>query len=219
MSGGGSDMQAKLKRRGLLLVLSSPSGAGKTSIARKLLETEESLQLSISATTRTRRDAEIDGRDYHFVDEARFQEMIKADAFLEYARVFDHHYGTPNAEVMTMLEDGVDVLLDIDWQGKQQVAERGGDDLVSVFILPPSREALVERLRTRAQDSDEVIANRMRESSSEISHYPEYDYVIINEDFEEAVQKVADILAVERLRRKRQTGIDSFVGTLLDDGE
>ena len=216
-----SDSDAELNemspaRRGILLALSSPSGAGKTSITRRLLEREKGLALSISATTRPPRDAERDGRDYHFVDEAKFNEMVSEDAFLEHAKVFDHQYGTPRAHVMRELESGVDVLLDIDWQGRDQVAMSAAFDLVSVFILPPSREALAQRLRTRAQDSDEVIANRMRKSSGEICHYTDYDYVVVNDDFETSVNEVAAILAAERLRLVRMLGIEAFVETLLD---
>lgn len=205
------------RRRGILLALSSPSGAGKTSIARRLLETEAGLELSISATTRQPRAAETDGRDYHFVKQARFDQMVEQDEFLEHARVFDHLYGTPVAEVMAKLEGGIDVLLDIDWQGRQQVASRVKEDLVSVFILPPSRQALLERLRSRGQDSSEVIASRMRNSSGEISHYLEYDYVVINDRFDASVERVRAILLAERLRRHRQRGIEAFVEALIDD--
>ena len=204
-------------RRGLMLVLSSPSGAGKTSIARRLLEEDENLTLSVSATTRAPRPNEVDGRDYHFVDQAHFDGMVSEDAFLEYATVFEHSYGTPKADVMSALEQGRDVLFDIDWQGTQQVANAARTDLVSVFILPPSKAALRDRLMTRAQDSEEVVAKRMAKAADEISHYREYDYIVVNEDLDVAVANVRAILAAERLRRDRQTGLTPFVRTLVGD--
>jgi guanylate kinase len=202
-----------------MLVLSSPSGAGKTSIARQLLANDSNLTLSVSATTRSARANEVDGRDYHFVDQARFDAMIAADEFLEYATVFDNSYGTPKADVMAVLEAGGDVLFDIDWQGTQQVANAAGDDLVSVFILPPSRAALQARLESRAQDSDEVVAARMAKASDEISHYREYDYIIVNDDLDNSVGAVRAILAAERLRRDRQVGMTEFVRTLQSEGD
>ena len=201
-------------RRGLMLVLSSPSGAGKTSIARQLLAEDANLTLSVSATTRPPRPNEVDGRDYHFVDQARFDEMVASNAFLEYATVFGNSYGTPKADVMAVLEAGGDVLFDIDWQGTQQVANAAGDDLVSVFILPPSRAALQARLESRAEDSDEVVTARMAKASDEISHYPEYGYIVVNDDLDRSVSSVRAILAAERLRRDRQTGLTEFVRTL-----
>ena len=210
---------AAISRRGLMLVLSSPSGAGKTSIARQLLAEDANLTLSISATTRPARPNEVDGRDYHFVDQARFDEMVAADAFLEYATVFGNSYGTPKADVMAVLEAGGDVLFDIDWQGTQQVANAARDDLVSVFILPPSRAALQSRLEGRAQDSAEVVAARMAKASDEISHYPEYEYIVVNDDLDRSVRSVRAILTAERLRRDRQNGMTEFVRTLqADDG-
>ena len=203
-------------RRGLMLVLSSPSGAGKTSIARRLLDEDDNLTLSVSATTRAPRPNEVDGRDYHFVDQAHFDTMVAKDAFLEYATVFEHSYGTPKADVMAAMEQGRDVLFDIDWQGTQQVANAARTDLVSVFILPPSKAALRERLMTRAQDSDEVVAKRMAKAADEISHYREYDYIVVNEDLNVAVANVRAILAAERLRRDRQTGLTPFVRTLVE---
>ena len=212
-------MGGVIGRRGLMLVLSSPSGAGKTSIARQLLAEDANLTLSVSATTRPARPNEVDGRDYHFVDQARFDEMVAADAFLEYATVFGNSYGTPKADVMAVLEAGGDVLFDIDWQGTQQVANAARDDLVSVFILPPSRAALQSRLEGRAQDSAEVVASRMAKASDEISHYPEYEYIVVNDDLDRSVRSVRAILAAERLRRDRQNGMTEFVRTLqADDG-
>jgi len=201
-------------RRGLMLVLSSPSGAGKTSIARRILAEDDNLALSVSATTRPPRPEEVDGRNYHFVDQSRFDAMVAAGAFLEYATVFGNSYGTPKADVMSVLDHGGDVLFDIDWQGTQQVANAARADLVSVFILPPSRTALRERLVSRAQDSDEVVAGRMAKASDEISHYREYDYIVVNEDLDESVRAVSAILAAERLRRDRQIGMTDFVRTL-----
>lgn len=204
-------------RRGLMLVLSSPSGAGKTSISRRLLDQDHNLTLSVSATTRAPRPNEVDGKDYHFVDQARFDQMIAKDEFLEYATVFEHSYGTPKADVMAAMDEGRDVLFDIDWQGTQQIANAARADLVSVFILPPSKAALRERLMTRAQDSAEVVAKRMAKAADEISHYREYDYIVVNEDLDRAVANVMAILAAERLRRDRQTGMTPFVRTLVED--
>ena len=204
----------QIGRRGLMLVLSSPSGAGKTSIARRLLAEEDNLTLSVSATTRLPRPNEVDGRDYHFVNLEKFDAMVADQAFLEYATVFGNSYGTPKADVMAVLERGGDVLFDIDWQGTQQVANAARDDLVSVFILPPSRETLHERLVSRAQDSDDVVASRMAKASGEISHYREYDYIVVNDNLDRAVGSVRSILAAERLRRDRQSGLTSFVREL-----
>lgn len=216
---GTAQTGAAIGRRGLMLVLSSPSGAGKTSIARQLLAEDANLTLSVSATTRPARQNEVDGRDYHFVDQARFDAMVAADEFLEYATVFGNSYGTPKADVMAVLEAGGDVLFDIDWQGTQQVANAAGDDLVSVFILPPSRAALQARLESRAQDSDEVVAARMAKASDEISHYREYDYIVVNDDLDRSVTSVRAILAAERLRRGRQIGMTEFVRTLQAEGD
>lgn len=211
--------QNAVGRRGLMLVLSSPSGAGKTSIARRLLEEDDNLTLSVSATTRAPRPNEVDGRDYHFVDQARFDQMVAQDEFLEYATVFSHSYGTPKADVMAALDRGADVLFDIDWQGTQQVANAARTDLVSVFILPPSREALHQRLVSRAQDSADVVASRMAKASDEIGHYREYDYIVVNEDLDLSVGSVRAILAAERLRRDRQVGMTEFVRTLQAETE
>ncbi len=212
-----SQSKASTGRRGLMLVLSSPSGAGKTSIARRILAEDDNLALSVSATTRPPRSNEVDGRDYHFVDQERFDAMVEDAAFLEYATVFGNSYGTPKADVMSVLEAGGDVLFDIDWQGTQQVANVARTDLVSVFILPPSRTALRERLVSRAQDSDEVVAARMAKASDEISHYREYDYIVVNEDLDDSVRAVSAILAAERLKRDRQIGMTDFVRTLQSD--
>ncbi|WP_072391289.1 guanylate kinase [Hyphomicrobium sp. CS1GBMeth3] len=201
----------KIERRGLLLVLSSPSGAGKTSLSRSLLDADPEITLSVSATTRKPRPGEVDGRDYWFVDEAKFKAMIAAEELLEWATVFGNYYGTPRAPIERAIAEGRDVLFDIDWQGTQQLAERMAGDLVRVFVLPPSAEMLETRLRTRAQDPDQVVARRMAEASSEISHWAEYDYVIINQDLEASSAALHAILAAERLRRDRMTGLSAFV--------
>jgi guanylate kinase len=198
-------------RRGLMFVLSSPSGAGKTTLSRKLLEADPMVELSISVTTRTPRPGEIEGTHYHFIDAARFDEMVKRMELLEWARVFGHCYGTPRDPVEAALARGRDVLFDIDWQGTQQLREKVRGDLVSVFVLPPSVPELERRLRTRAQDPDAVIHARMAEVVDELSHWAEYDYVVINNDIERAFAHVRSILAAERLKRERQTGLSAFV--------
>jgi guanylate kinase len=203
-----------IRRRGLMLVLSSPSGAGKTTLSRCLLESDSGIVMSVSATTRAMRPNEVEGRDYFFVTAERFGEMVRERAFLEYADVFDHRYGTPEKPVMAALAQGRDVLFDIDWQGTQQLKERVREDLVSVFILPPSHEELERRLRTRAQDADDVVARRMAKAADEISHWPEYDYVIVNDDVDRAHAKVAAILEAERARRTRLVGVGEFVTQL-----
>jgi guanylate kinase len=200
-----------IARRGLMLVLSSPSGAGKTTLSRKLLAEEAGLILSVSATTRPKRQGEVDGRDYHFVDAARFEAMARNGELLEWAQVFGHRYGTPRKPVEEALAKGCDVLFDIDWQGTQQLREKARGDLVSVFVLPPSIPELEQRLRSRAQDSDEVIRARMAKASDEMSHWAEYDYVVINCELERAYLDVRAILAAERLKRERQTGLSAFV--------
>jgi guanylate kinase len=200
-----------IERRGLLLVLSSPSGAGKTSLARALLTSDAGIALSVSVTTRKPRPGEVDGRDYWFVDEAKFKAMADADELLEWATVFGNYYGTPRAPIEQALAEGRDVLFDIDWQGTQQLSERMAGDLVRVFVLPPSGGALEARLRTRAQDSDEVVAKRMASASAEISHWAEYDYVIVNADLDQSSASLRSILAAERLRRDRTTGLSTFV--------
>jgi guanylate kinase len=203
-----------IKRRGLMLVLSSPSGAGKTTISRRLLAQEDNLALSISATTRPPREGERDSVDYQFVDHATFERMVEENAFLEHARVFGNLYGTPRAPVETALQEGRDVLFDIDWQGTQQLRESARDDLVSVFILPPSTDELERRLRERAQDPEDVVRQRMAKATDEMSHWAEYDYIVVNEHVERSVGKVTAILQAERLRRDRQTGLRSFVDKL-----
>jgi len=194
-----------------MLVLSSPSGAGKTSICKKLLQQDTGLVLSVSATTRKRRPGEVEGKDYQFLSIQEFESRINKSQFLEYAKVFDNYYGTPAQLVERTLKSGVDVLFDIDWQGTQQLKARARQDLVSVFILPPSIKELEKRLFKRAQDTKEVVANRMSKSASEMTHYPEYDYVIINHDLDKSVQQVQSILCAERSRRERQIGLVEFV--------
>jgi guanylate kinase len=200
-----------IARRGLMLVLSSPSGAGKTTLSRRLLEADPLVELSISVTTRKQRPGEVDGRDYHFIDAARFDAMVKQGELLEWAQVFGHRYGTPRAPVVAALARGRDVLFDIDWQGTQQLREKADRDLVSIFVLPPSIPDLERRLRTRAQDSDEVIHARMAKAADEMSHWAEYDYVVINSDIDHAFADVRAILAAERLKRERQIGLSAFV--------
>ena len=203
-----------VKRRGLMLVLSSPSGAGKTSIARTLLKQDTQLTMSVSATTRRRRPGEVEGKDYFFIDEMAFQTKINQGYFLENAEVFDHFYGTPVDTVNKTLHEGQDILFDIDWQGTQQIKARARQDLVSIFILPPSTPELERRLLNRAQDSAEVVAGRMAKAADEMSHYPEYDYVIINHDLAQSVAAVQTILDAERLRIDRQHGLSDFVKRL-----
>ncbi|MGJ4947044.1 guanylate kinase [Bradyrhizobium sp. HKCCYLS20291] len=203
-----------VERRGLMFVLSSPSGAGKTTLSRMLIERMPGLQMSVSATTRPMRPGEVDGRDYHFVDRARFEDMVKRNELLEWATVFDNRYGTPRPPVEAALSAGQDVLFDIDWQGTQQLREKARQDVVSVFILPPSAADLEKRLHTRAQDSDEVIRGRMSRASHEMSHWAEYDYIVINRNVDDAFAEVQSILKAERLRRERRTGLTTFVREL-----
>ena len=205
-----------ITRRGLMLVLSSPSGAGKTSIARSLLTRDKEINMSISATTRPRRPGEAEGKDYYFVDEEKFKTDINRGLFLEYARVFDHYYGTPLGLVQKLLSSGSDVLFDIDWQGTQQIKAKARDDLVSIFVLPPSTAELEKRLITRAQDSAEVVADRMARAADEMSHYPEYDYIIVNHDLDQSIDAVHTILKAERLRRSRQASLTEFMKQLRD---
>jgi guanylate kinase len=202
------------KRRGVLFVISSPSGAGKSTIARMLLAAEPSLRMSVSATTRSMRPGEVDGKDYHFVDLEQFRDMVAADAFLEWAHVFGHRYGTPRAPVEDMLAAGNDVLFDIDWQGAQQLFQIAGGDVVRVFILPPSMEELHQRLKDRATDSTEVIDARMARAASEVSHWDGYDYVLVNDDVDQCFECVRNILSAERLRRSRQTGLIGLIRRL-----
>ena len=203
-----------IKRRGILLVLSSPSGAGKTTITRALVKRDRALKLSVSATTRPPRPGEIEGKHYYFVTPERFAAMVQNGELLEHAQVFGHNYGTPLAPVMRALESGTDIVSDVDWQGTQQMKARMRDDLVSVFILPPSIAALESRLKRRAQDSREVVRARMAKSSDEMSHWAEYDYVVVNRTLEKSIAEVTAILAAERLRRQRQLGLDEFVNRL-----
>jgi len=207
--------QDTLQRRGLMFILSSPSGAGKTTIARRLLEEEGSeLSMSVSVTTRPMRPGEVDGRDYFFVGRERFDQLVEDDAFFEWAEVFGNCYGTPKAEIRERLKRGEDFLFDIDWQGTQQLYQRAQGDVVRVFLLPPSIEELEQRLRSRGTDSDEVIRGRMERARAEISHWDAYDYVVINDDIEACFGKVKMILEAERMRRLRQTGLIDFVREL-----
>jgi guanylate kinase len=209
-------MDREIFRRGLMLVLSSPSGAGKTSISRELLRREPGLTMSISATTRPKRPGETDGHDYFFVDATEFGLMVNRDEFLEHAKVFGNYYGTPRGYVEETLQKGQDVLFDIDWQGTQQIRERLPADLVTVFILPPSTVELERRLNARAQDPAHVVAQRMAQASNEMSHWPEYDYIVVNRDLDESVAKVQSVLAAERIKRERQIGLGDFVKRLRD---
>jgi guanylate kinase len=209
-----NDEAPLIHRRGLMLVLSSPSGAGKTTLSRQLLDNDKQIQLSVSATTRARRPSERDGVDYSFVDTATFSGMRDRGEFLEHARVFDHYYGTPRGPVEAALKAGRDVLFDIDWQGTQQLQEKGRDDLVTVFILPPSTRDLEKRLKTRAQDSPDIVAQRMAKAADEMSHYAEYDYTIINRDIATSLMELKSILTAERLKRERQLGLVDFVKAL-----
>jgi guanylate kinase len=203
--------QKRIARRGLMFVLSSPSGAGKTTLSRMLLHSDRRVDLSVSVTTRPKRRGEINGRDYHFIDRARFDAMVKKGELLEWAEVFGHRYGTPRLPVVRALQAGRDVLFDIDWQGTQQLHEKARDDLVSVFILPPTARELERRLKRRAQDSKAVIGARMAKAAGEMSHWPEYDYVIVNRNKAEAFAELRAILAAERLNRERQIGLSEFV--------
>jgi guanylate kinase len=208
------EIASAFKRRGLLFVLSSPSGAGKSTIARMLLKSDDGVAMSVSATTRPIRSGEVDGRDYHFVDDARFESMVAAGEFLEWAYVFGHRYGTLKSEVLKTIEGGRDVLLDIDWQGTQQL-KQVDPDIVRVFILPPSMEELERRLRNRATDSEEVIRRRMERAAAEISHWAEYDYVLINNDAEKCRELVHNILKAERLKATRRVFLHDFVRSLI----
>jgi len=201
----------EIRRRGLMLVLSSPSGAGKTTISRRLLAAEPQLQMSVSVTTRPKRPGEVAGADYHFIDATEFNLKVNRQELLEWAKVFGHYYGTPRAPVEAALAGGRDVLFDIDWQGTQQLAERAREDLVTVFILPPSTRELEDRLRRRAQDSSEEVARRMAKAADEMSHWAEYDYIVVNRDLEVSLRQVQAILAAERLRRDRLLGLHEFV--------
>lgn len=207
-------MRDAIARRGLMLVVSSPSGAGKSTLARLLLENDPQISMSVSVTTRPKRANEVDGQDYFFVSRERFEEMVREGAFLEHAAVFGNRYGTPKAAVEKMLDEGRDVLFDIDWQGAQQLAQKARDDLVRVFILPPTRGELERRLRERAEDPPDVVARRMAEANNEISRWSEYDYVIVNDDISKAQRQLEAIVAAERLNRQRQIGLVDFVRRL-----
>src|SRR5712671_8110013 len=200
-----------VERRGLMFVLSSPSGAGKTTLSRLLMERTPGLTMSVSVTTRPRRPGEVEGRDYLFVDKSKFEQMAKRNELLEWATVFDHRYGTPRTPVEAALSAGQDVLFDIDWQGTQQLREKASTDVVSVFILPPSAADLEKRLHTRAQDSDEIIRGRMKKAGDEMSHFDAYDYIVVNDNIGIAFEAVKSILRAEQLKRERQIGLSGFV--------
>ena len=206
--------QSSRRRRGLLIVLSSPSGAGKTTISRMLMESDPEITMSVSATTRPKRPGETDDVDYHFVDDAKFEELIRTGEFVEWAPVFGYRYGTPKAPVKAALREGRDILFDIDWQGTQQLKAAMGEDLVSIFLLPPSMAELERRLRARGTDSEEVIQDRMSRAASEISHWPEYEYVLVNHDTAECLKQVQAIVAAERLKKSRQTDLVPFTRSL-----
>ena len=209
-----SSSKPTIHRRGLLLVLSSPSGAGKTTLSRALLASDSHITMSISVTTRKPRPGEVEGRDYYFTDDSGFAALEAKAELLENARVFGNSYGTPRTPVETAIRAGRDVLFDIDWQGAQQLAEKMAGDLVRVFILPPSGSSLEQRLKSRAQDPPDVVARRMAEASTELSHWAEYDYVLVNENFDESLGALRSILTSERLRRDRQSGLSAFVREL-----
>ena len=213
MASGKKD-RTSIARRGLMFVLSSPSGAGKTTLSRMLLKADRNVELSVSVTTRPRRPGEVEGRDYRFIDLARFEAMVKRNELLEWAEVFGYRYGTPRRPVEKALRAGRDVSFDIDWQGTQQLREKARDDLVSVFILPPTIKELHRRLQRRAQDSRASIVSRMAKAADEMSHWPEYDYVIVNDDLALAQARIKAILDAERLRRTRQVGLSDFVRKL-----
>ncbi len=210
-------MKNNIIRRGLLLVLSSPSGAGKSTLSRLILEKDNEITMSVSATTRTPRKGETEGVDYYFKSKDQFEFLIEKDGFLEYAKVFDNYYGSPAAPVEAALEKGMDVLFDVDWQGTQQLSQKMKNDLVRVFILPPSKKELLNRLTGRGQDSKDVIASRMKKASAEISHWAEYDYIIVNDNLQQAEKELIAILAAERLKRSRQTGLVGFVQGLMSN--
>lgn len=203
------------QRRGLLIVLSSPSGAGKSTIARMLLDADKDVTMSVSATTRPKRPGEVDGTDYHFVDDAEFDRMIEAGEFVEWAAVFGHRYGTPKAPVKQALKKGRDILFDIDWQGARQLEPDFGEHLVTIFLLPPSMDELERRLRARGTDPEDVIADRMRRAADEISHWAEYEYVLVNRDMAECLARVRAVVTAERSKRTSQTGLNAFVRDLI----
>jgi guanylate kinase len=211
-----SNNSAKRARRGMMIVLSSPSGAGKSTLTRMLLKENDNMTMSVSATTRHARSGEAEGADYYFVSKDEFVDMIEKEEFLEHAKVFDHYYGTPRGPVEDALNEGKDVIFDIDWQGAQQLTQAAGDDLVKIFILPPNMRELESRLKTRAQDSESVIAKRMAKSESEISHWAEYDYVLVNDELEDALEQLRTILAAEHSKRRRQLWLGPFVKQLIE---
>ena len=213
MTAGGADFNG-VERRGLMFVLSSPSGAGKTTLSRMLVSETPALQMSVSATTRAKRPGEVDGKDYFFVGQSEFDAMLAKNELLEWATVFGNRYGTPRAPVDAALASGSDVLFDIDWQGTQQLRSRSPNDVVSVFILPPSVAALEQRLHTRAQDSDDVIRGRMKKAGDEMSHFDAYDYIVVNDNIGIAFEAVKSILRAEQLKRDRQVGLSGFVQAL-----
>jgi guanylate kinase len=217
MTASGGHHHDATSRRGLMLVLSSPSGAGKTTLSRKLLEVDPAVELSVSVTTRSKRVNEMNGRDYHFIDKKRFDEMVSNDELLEWANVFGHLYGTPRIPVEKALAAGHDVLFDIDWQGTQQLREKSRGDMASIFVLPPSIIELERRLRLRALDDERVIKGRMAKASDELSHWAEYDYVVVNDDMQRCFSQIYAILTVERLKRKRQPWISAYVRRLQSD--
>jgi guanylate kinase len=206
--------QPTIARRGLMLVLSSPSGAGKTTISRALLAGDPNLSMSVSVTTRAPRPGEVEGKDYYFVTVPEYDRMVRDGEFLEHAKVFDNFYGTPRSHVHKVLSAGNDILFDIDWQGTQKLTAGTREDVVTIFVLPPSHDELERRLRARAQDSDEIVRGRMARASDEMSHFAEYDYVVVNNDIEKSIAEVRSILAAERLRRTRQPGLVNFVNSL-----
>jgi guanylate kinase len=206
--------EASVARRGLMLVLSSPSGAGKTTLSRLLLDADSNVELSISVTTRPRRLSEVDGRDYHFIDQRKYDAMVRNGELLEWATVFGFSYGTPREPVERALAAGRDVLFDIDWQGSQQLVKKCRSEVATIFILPPSLSELEKRLRRRAEDSEDIIRKRMEKATDELAHWAEYDYVIVNHDLDQAFADVRTVLAAERLRRERQTGLSDFMRDL-----
>lgn len=211
--------ETNVKRRGLMLVLSSPSGAGKTTIARRLLDVEPELTLSVSVTTRPKRPSEEDGVHYHFIDRGLFDDMVDRGELLEHAEVYGHGYGTPKSAVQSALEEGQDVLFDIDWQGAQQLRQQVSQDIVSMFILPPSTAELANRLQKRAEDSDEVVAKRLAHVSADVTHWAEYDYIMINHNLEKSVEAARSVLTAERLKRRRQIGLADFVSQFREQPE
>ena len=212
-----SSNRVNISRRGLMFVLSSPSGAGKTTLSKLLRDSDDNLGLSISATTRDPRPGEVEGRDYIFVDHPAFVTMRDQGEFLEWAQVFDNYYATPRKPVELALKQGRDILFDIDWQGAEQLRNTAREDVVTVFVLPPSAKALEERLKNRAQDPPDVVAERMAGASNEIRHWDVYDYVIINEDLDQSLDAIKSILKAERMRRQRRTGLESFVKSIEND--